>query len=309
MSNPQQNARARRLIPPLGALRALEALDRLGSATAVARELDLSQSAVSRQIRTLEDGLEVSLVQREGRNLVLTDAARDYARTVRGALDRIAQASLALRLPARAGSLDLAMLPSFGMRWLVPRLADFARRHPDITINLATRIRPCDFATDPFDAALEFGGPPRPGTQRLKLRPERTLPVCAPDLVPDGPLPPEDLHHLPLLQMETRPDAWRDWFAAHGVTVASSGTGTTFDQFTAMREGAQAGLGVALLPDHLTETELATGTLVRATTAEPVSLGAYWLVWPTDRADGPAINRFRDWISTQAEAEDDPLPR
>ncbi len=300
---------SRRTIPPLGALRALEALDRLGSATAVARELDLSQSAVSRQIRTLEDTLGVPLVRRERRSLELLPAAKDYAASVRGALDRIAQASLALRLPGRAGSLDLAMLPSFGMRWLVPRLPDFARRHPDVTVNLATRIRPCDFATEAFDAAIEFGGAePRSGTRRLRLRPERTVPVCAPELVPDGPLPPDRLVSLPLLQMETRPEAWPEWFRLHGVEAAPRG-GTTFDQFTAMREGAQAGLGAALLPDYLVETELATGSLVRAVDAQPVSLGAYHLVWPATRPESPALRHFRDWLATQAEDEDDPLPR
>ncbi|SFE26640.1 LysR substrate-binding domain-containing protein [Roseivivax sediminis] len=300
---------SRRTIPPLGALRALEALDRLGSATAVAEELDLSQSAVSRQIRTLEDTLGVPLVRREKRRLELLPAARDYAQTVRGALDRIAQASLALRLPERAGSLDLAMLPTFGMHWLVPRLPDFARRHPDVTVNLATRIRPCDFAADPFDAAIEFGGAePRPGTRRLRLRPERMLPVCAPDLLPGGPASPAALTDLPLLHMETRPASWRDWFAAQGVSAPGQ-AGTTFDQFVAMREGAQAGLGVALLPDYLVETELATGRLVRAANAAPVTLGAYHLVWPAERAESRALRQFRDWIATEAEAEDDPLPR
>ena len=108
--------------------------------------------------------------------------------------------------------------------------------------------------------------------------------------------------------METRPHAWRDWFAAHGVSRAARG-GTTFDQFTAMREGAQAGLGVALLPDYLVETELATGTLVRAADAEPVTLGAYYLVWPADRPMSPALGHFRDWLASQAQDEDDPLPR
>ncbi|ETX29552.1 LysR family transcriptional regulator [Roseivivax isoporae LMG 25204] len=301
-------ALSRRLIPPLGALRALEALDRLGSATAVAQELDLSQSAVSRQIRTLEDSLGVPLVVREKRSLRLTPEARDYAQVVRAALDRIAGASMALRLPDRAGTLDLAMLPSFGMRWLVPRLPDFTRRHPEVTVNLATRIRPCDFASEAFDAAIEFGGPARPGTERLRLKPESVLPVCAPPLLPGGPRRPEDLSAMPLLHIETRPHAWRDWFAAQGHRVATP-PGTTFDQFTAIREGAKAGLGVALLPDYLIETELATGALVPATEVAPVTLGAYHLVWPVDRPRRPALERFRDWLATMAEAEDDPLPR
>ncbi|MHA6345142.1 LysR substrate-binding domain-containing protein [Roseivivax sp. CAU 1761] len=308
MRKTQVKSLPRRLVPPLGALRALETLDRLGSATAVARELDLSQSAVSRQIRTLEEQLGVRLVSREKRSLELTPEARDYAAAVRGALDRIAAASLALRLPERGGTLDLAILPSFGMRWLVPRLGDFTRRYSDVTVNLVTRIRPCDFASEAFDAALEFGPAPRAGTAALRLRPEHVLPVCAPELLPDGPVAPAALARMPLLHIATRPSAWSDWFEAQNAPV-SAPRGTTFDQFAAIREGARAALGVALVPDYLVETELATGTLVRATRTAALEMGAYWLVWPEDRPMRPPLRVFRDWLATQAEAEPDPLPR
>ncbi|MGY9049663.1 MAG: LysR family transcriptional regulator [Rhodobacterales bacterium] len=297
---------ARRLLPPLAALRALEALDRLGSATAAAQELALSQSAVSRQLQTLEDHLGTPLLVREKRSLRLTPAAQDYAGTIRAALNSIANASMALRVNPVGGTLSLAILPSFGMRWLVPRLPDFARRHPDVTINITTRLKPFDFASEPFDAAIHFGGN-LPGTNSLVLMREQVLPVCAPSLLPEGVARTERLAKLPLLHIQTRPEAWRDWFRLQGVDPGAL-PGTTFDQFTTIIQGALHGLGVALLPDYLVDAELLSGQLVRATQTVPVSLGAYHLVWPTDRPATPALIKFRDWLSLQTEEEEN-LPR
>ncbi len=297
---------SRRLLPPLAALRALEALDRLGTATAAAQELALSQSAVSRQLQTLEDHLGLPLLIREKRSLQLTAEAKVYAATIRTALGSIANASMALRVNPVGGSLSLAILPSFGMRWLVPRLPDFARRHPEVTINLTTRLKPFSFAAEPFDAAIHFGAD-WTGTDSLLLMREQVLPVCAAALLPDGPARIAQLARLPLLHIQTRPDAWRDWFCLHGPDPGAL-PGTTFDQFTTIIQGALHGLGVALLPDYLIETELLSGTLKRATDTAPVNLGAYHLVWPQDRAPGPALTKFRDWLSLQTEEEDN-LPR
>ena len=296
---------ARRLLPPLAALRALEALDRLGSATAAAQELALSQSAVSRQLNTLEEHLGTSLLIREKRSLRLTPAARDYAETVRAALGSIASASMALRTDPAGGSLSLAILPSFGMRWLVPRLPDFTRRHPEITINLTTRLKPFDFATEPFDAAIHFGGD-LPGTHSLLLMREQVLPVCATTFL-TTPVDATRLARLPLLHIQTRPEAWRDWFAVQGVNPGAL-PGATFDQFTTIIQGALHGLGVALLPEYLVDRELASGQLMRATDTAPVTLGAYHLVWPRDRPTPASLRKFRDWLSLQAEEEEN-LPR
>ncbi|MDU8912091.1 LysR substrate-binding domain-containing protein [Aestuariicoccus sp. MJ-SS9] len=301
-----ENELARRLLPPLPALRALEALERLGSATAVARELDLTQSAVSRQLVTLEAQLGVTLIHRERKRLVLTDEARAYAATVREALNRLSEAALTLRGDRGGGALSLAILPSFGMRWLVPRLPDFTRRHPEVTVNMTTRLRPFRFADESFDAAIHFGAPDWPGTDHLLLKTERVLPLASPSLVP-APLPPEKLRAQPLLHIQTRPEAWPNWFAAQGVASGSL-SGAQFDQFTTILQAALHGLGVALMPDYLAETERAAGRLVPASTAPPVTLGGYHLVWPTGRPMPSALRHFRDWLATQAE-DDDPLPR
>lgn len=299
---------ARRFLPSTTALRALEALDRLGSATAAAEELNLSQSAVSRQLQTLESQLGVEMIIREGRRIWLTPEARDYAAEVRGALQKISQASMKLAVNPAGGSLDLAILPTFGMRWLVPRLADFARRHPEVTINLSTRLKPFNFATEAFDAAIHFGQADWPGTQAMRLKSESVVAVCAPELRRDySPGEAKDLLRLPLLHIETRPEAWPAWFAAHGIEGVQV-TGTIYDQFSTITQAALHGLGVALLPDYLAEQDLATGRLVRAWGGATQTPGAYHLVWPVEKSRDPALAKFRDWLATQTEDED-PLPR
>lgn len=294
-------------LPPLPALRALEALDRLGSATAVAEEMNLTQSAVSRQLKTLEEQLGVALFLRGNRALRLTPQARTFAATVREVLDRLTEAAMALRLDPSGGALNLAILPSFGMRWLVPRLPDFTLRHPEVTLNMTTRLRPFSFAAEPFDAALHFGTTDWPDTHRLRLMTETVQPLAAPSLVPEVPLPLDALRRLPLLHIQTRPDAWARWFIAQGLTPGPL-PGATFDQFTAILQAALHGLGVALLPDYLSVAERAAGTLRAVSDAPPVSLGAYYLVWPADRTPSPALMAFRDWLAQQADDED-MLPR
>lgn len=299
----------RRFLPSTGALRALEALDRLGSATAVAAELNQTQSAVSRQLRTLEEHLGQSLFIRKGRNLILTPGARSYAGEVRQALNQIAQASLKLSVNPAGGTVNLAILPTFGMRWLVPRLADFARQHPEVTINLSTRLKPFSFAAEPFDAAIHFGSGAWPGCDGMRLKPESVIPVCAPSLLEHRKIgAPGDLLHLPLLHIATRPDAWAAWFAAHNIEI-NQVTGTVHDQFSTITQAALHGLGVALLPDYLAEQDMAAGRLVSAWGGPVESPGAYHLVWPAEKSGDPALSKFRAWLSGQAEAEEDPLPR
>lgn len=298
----------RRFLPSIASLRALEALERLGSATAVAEELNLTQSAVSRQLQTLEKQLGVTMIIRTKRRMSLTPAAVAYVSDVRAALQKIAQAALKLQVTPAGGTVNLAILPTFGMRWLVPRLAEFARLYPDITINMSTRLEPFNFATEPFDAAIHFGNADWPGTDKMRLRAERVLAVCAPTLLEGMTLSgPEDVCKLPLLHIRTRPEAWAEWLSAHGIT-GDALTGTMYDQFSTITQAALHGLGVALLPDYLAEQDLATGRLIRAWGAPIEMQGAYYLVWPMSRTHDPAMTRFRDWLATQSEDED-PLPR
>ncbi|WP_425046428.1 LysR family transcriptional regulator [Primorskyibacter sp. S87] len=299
----------RRFLPSIPALRALEAVDRLGSASAAAEELSLTQGAVSRQLQALEAQMGVEMISRDRKKLSLTPAAQAYVAEIRQALGQIANASLRLQVAPLGGTLNLAILPAFGMRWLMPRLPEFSRLHPDVTLNMSTRLRPFNFGSEHFDAALHFGDPDWPGTDRMLLRNEQVLPVCAPGLLPDGlPVSPRELLDLPLLHIETRPSAWQDWFRLNDIELPRPLTGTMYDQFATITHAAQHGLGIALMPDYLVEQDLATGRLVPACGPAVETGGSYYLVWPINKARDPALHTFRDWLATQAQPED-PLPR
>lgn len=292
----------RRFLPSIPSLLALEAVDRLGSASAAAEELSLTQSAISRQLKTMEEQLGVELIQRTQMRLNLTPAAKEYVQIARTALHQLAQASLKLKANPTGGSLNLSILPAFGMHWLAPRLQDFARRHPEVTVNLNTRLRPFDFQTEHFDAAIHFGQQDWSGVNYLRIMREDILPVCAPDLLPDRQDSIDWLVSAPLLHLETRPDAWEQWFSKQG-HPAKGLTGMVFDQFSTIIQATIHRLGVALLPSYLVAEDLKCGRLALAWEGPPVSLGGYYLVWPQHRPASTPLDSFRIWLKTQIQAE------
>ncbi len=287
---------ARRFLPSLSLLTAFEAAARTGSITAAARELDLTQSAVSRQIKALENQLGVELFLRERQTIRLTVAGDSYAREIREALRRISSASLNLRANPHGGTLNLAILPTFGARWLAPRLGQFLAANPGITINLVTRLSPFDFRLDSIDAAIHFGDAVWPGAELILLMQEETVPACSPEFKrAHGVEAPSDLLHVPLLHLTTRPDAWERWFTETGV-VFESVHGMLFDQFATASQAAIGGLGVALLPTFLIQEELKRGELVPAVNRPMPSAQRYYLAFPRERAAYPPLVAFREWI-------------
>jgi LysR family transcriptional regulator, glycine cleavage system transcriptional activator len=289
----------RRYLPSIAALMALEAVARLGTASAAAEELALTQGAVSRALKALEDQLGVPLLIRERQRLRLTPAAADYVGAVRQALQQLAAASLTLRANPLGGSLNLAILPAFGMHWLAPRLAGFQAQHPEVTVNLSTRLRPFDFAGSGFDAAIHYGRQDWPGVAYLKLMDEAVLAVASPALVPHPLTAADQVLNLPLLQMESRTGDWGRWLAHHGV-AALRPAGMLFDQFATMAQGAVHGLGLALLPTFLIGRELAEGRLVPVFGDAVPASGSYYLVWPADQPPRAPLVSFRDWLATEA---------
>lgn len=287
----------RRFLPPTAYLRAFEAAARTGSVTLAARELSLTQSAVSRQIIALEQQLGVELFHRERQTIRLTLAGDAYAREIREALRRIAAASLTLRANPAGGSLSLACLPTWGARWLAPRLPGFLNTTPGVTVNVLTRLVPFDFARDPFDAAIHFGAPDWPGARMLRLHREWVMPMCSPAMKAEFRFhSAADLRRAPLLHLDSRPDAWERYLAQMGAPFEDV-QGALFDQFATLSAAAGAGLGVALLPMILTEEERAAGRLVPAIDQPVQSEAAYYLVWPAEREAHPPLVAFRTWIA------------
>ncbi len=290
---------SRRLLPAMSGLLALEAVDRLGTASAAAEELSLTQGAVSRALQALEAQLGAELLIRERKRLRITPAGRDYAAQARSSLEGLAQAALKLRSNPEGGSLSLAMLPAFGVHWLAPRLAGFSRSHPGVTVNLSTRLRPFDLRDSGFDAAIHFGRPDWPGAEHLFLMEEVVLPVCAPGLLRQPLESADDLLTYPHLQLESRPGAWRRYLAANAVSGRPPG-GMMFDQFAAMTQAALHGLGLALLPLFLIREHLTDGSLIAAWNVEGRGLGCYYLVWPKDLPDRAPLTAFRTWLAGEA---------
>ena len=288
--------RPRRFLPSISLLSAFEAVLRTGSTASAARELDLTQSTVSRLVQNLEAQLGHTLFERQRQRLSPTEAARAYGRDVTRALDLIQRSSMEFVTNPGGGALSLAILPAFGTRWLAPRLGQFLAKHPGVTINLATRLKRFNFAAETFDAAIHFGTDDWRDAGHLRLFEERMTACVAPSLLAAHPVKTAaDMSGLPLLQLETRPTAWKSWFAAQGAD-AQQVTGMLFDQFGTMTQAAIAGLGVALLPDFLADIEIEEGRLLPLLKPSISGVGAYWLVWPKTRAAYPPLEAFRTWL-------------
>lgn len=294
-------------LPSMASLRALEALDRLETASAVAKELAQTQSAVSRQLQLLEQQLGQVIITRRNNRLELTPKAKEFATAIRTALGIIQTATKDLQFEDQANTLTLGILPAFGMRWLMPKLADFSKQHPDITINMLTRLLPFSFDAEPIDAALHFGNPSWENTSSLRLKSEYVVPICRPDYFPHPPTL-ADLAKSDLLQIMSRPTSWADWFKNQGFQDDINRPATSYDQFSTIHQAVLAGLGVALMPRYLVEEDLARGVLICPYDGNGQVPQSYYLVWPKRDRIKPAVRKFRDWLAGQAEDED-PYPR
>lgn len=286
-------------MPNLSLLLAFDGVMRRGSVTAAARDLALTQSTVTRLIQTIEQQLGQPLFIRDRRRLIPTEAAIRYYQDISSALDLIQRAGLSLIANPEGGSINLAVLPTFGTRWLAPRLPAFMSKHPGILVNLTTRFQAVNFNTDPFDAAIVFAASTAPDHDGLLLLDE-TLTACAsPAFLSERPINDvADLNAELLLHLQTRPDAWADWFHGQGAEAQPSG-GMVMDQFSMMIQAAISGLGVALLPDYLAQQEIAAGHLLPVLRPAVSGRGAYRLIWPRARAESRALTHFRSWLATQ----------
>ncbi len=292
---------SRRLVPSLAALVAFEASARLGSFTRAAEELNLTQGAISRQIKLLEDQLGITLFERVRQRIIITEAGAYYAGEIRQTLDRFAAATAqAISFRTAGGILRLGLLPTFGTKWLIPRLPDFFDRHRGVTINFSSHIRQVDFQRDFLDAAVHFGDPEWPGVVLHRLFGEELVPVASPKLIKREKIKkPEDLSQSTLLVQATRPEAWTKWFNHAGLQAVEPPSMLVFEQFAMVSQAAIAELGVALVPKMLVKEEVASGELVELFDLSIIDSKAYFLAYPRERANYPPLVAFRDWLLGQ----------
>ncbi len=291
----------RRKIPSTAALVSFEAAARHESFTKAAEELSLTQSAICRQIGSLEEFLNVELFRRSRRGVKLTEVGLSYSRRVATQLDAVERDTLSIMGHQGANVIELAVVPTFGTQWLIPRLKDFQHQHPDVTINLTNRTRPFLFADTEFDAAIYFGDADWSGTESHRLMSENPMPVCSPALLGSrGVLSPGELSDMPLLQQTTRPYAWRQWFSSMDINVARDMTGPRYELFSMLAQAAMHDMGVALIPPFLIQHELAEKRLVVANPHALSSMKAYYLMIPERKVESASLKAFRDWLIQQA---------
>lgn len=297
------NTSQRRLVPSSSMLLAFDAAARMGSFTEAAAELDLTQGAISRQINALEKQLDVALFERIKKTVHLTQAGKIYAKEIHSALQIIRNASLNAMSNPMSGTLNLAILPTLGTRWLMPRLPDFLQQHPDITVNFVTKLKPFDFRQENLHAALHFGLPNWPDTTQTYLMGEAVIPVCSPTFLQQNPIDNiQDLAKLPLLHLSTRPKAWDDWFK-HSKIDEPKRLGMLFEEISIIAKAAASGLGVALLPKFLIQSELDRGELVLILDLPVKSGSGYYLVTPLNRAEYAPVVALTQWLLTQVKTD------
>lgn len=288
---------AKRRLPPLKALPAFEMAAQHLSFSAAARELNLTHGAISRQMKSLEAHLGVQLFRRLDRRIELTDSGAALLPAVRSALDMIEASAGRLSVAARRGPLVVSCLPTFMMRWLIPRLYDFNARHPSVDVRLSASSAAVDFAREDVDVAIRIGAPPWPeGIEAHAFMEEEIGPVCSPALGRRRKLAEiADLRHHTLLHTETRPDAWSDWLTRSGASGIDAAKGTRFEHFYFLLEAAVSGLGVAVAPHPLVAEDLKLGRLV-APFGFVRSGRRYCLLHPTEIGSTPKVRTFRSWI-------------
>ncbi|GHG98772.1 LysR family transcriptional regulator [Pseudodonghicola xiamenensis] len=275
---------------PLNALRTFEVAARQGSFTRAAIELRVTQAAVSHQIARLEDILGVILFHRTSAGLVMTDAGQSLFPVMERGLDDIARMLDRVAGGQPAEVLNIGVVTTFAAGWLIPRLEEFAKTHPGITLRLSTNNNRVEIAREGLDAAIRFGTGKWPGTEAHHIMDAPMSPLCAPavDL-----RCPADLRRLRLFR-SYRADEWPAWFAQTGETCPPL-TGPVLDSSVAMADLAAEGFGVALLPVPMFERHLLSGRLKRPLSAT-VTLGGYWLTIPRDRRMTSALTMLLEWM-------------
>lgn len=289
-------------MPSTSMLTAFDAAARNGSFVKAASELSLTQGAVSRQVAALECQLNVVFFERIGRSVQLTDAGHAYADEIRLGLDIIRNAAVKALTDPMSGTLNIAILPTFGTRWLIPRLPKFFETNPDITVSFITKLSPFEFNEEDVHTAIHFGDANWLGAESQFLMAEEVVPVSSPNFKFQHTITqPCDLSGVPLLNLATRVSAWTNWFEANNLEAPKI-QGLLFEQFALVAQAAVAGIGAALLPKFLIDSELRRNELTVLFDEPLKSNSAYYVVTPKQYANYKPAIAFREWLALTAQS-------
>jgi len=292
-----------RRLPPLNALRAFEAAGRLGSLSAAAEELHVTHGAISKAVAQLEDWLGLELFERPGRRVRLNPVGQEYRLALGRILDQLETATRRCAEAGRSRTLVVNALPTFAMRWLLPRLPRFQRAHPGVELRLVTSDAPLAAVGAEFDVAIRRGPEAWAGYDVAPFLVEREVPVLSPALMVRFPIAePSDLARHVLLHAETRPGAWARWFKVAGIDGLPPAGNQHFDHFYMALQAAIDGLGVVLGPRPVIDEELKAGRLVAPFAGPAVESRAYCRVVPQARAADSVIRDFCGFLAEEGAA-------
>ncbi|MGU9956976.1 MAG: transcriptional regulator GcvA [Arenicellales bacterium WSBS_2016_MAG_OTU3] len=291
-------------LPPISALRTLEAAARHLSYTRAAQELNITQSAVSHQIRHAEELWGLKLFERRGRRIVITEAGQTLAPIVRDFISRMNDALQDLHVSDNHRAVRVTLLQSLAIKWLVPRLGHFNRDNPDIDVWISASNEVVDLNQDNVDLAIRLGLGNWPGLHSTLLMREYVFPVCSPSLIErlGEPETPRDLLRYPLLRRYLGDicPRWKDWFADAGIQIRAVPKGTRFPDTGMAIQAAIDGQGVGLARSAHVADDLAAGRLVKLFDVYSPSSVAYYIVTNKARVNQPDIVAFREWLLAEA---------
>lgn len=310
-------------LPPLLALRAFEAAARHLSFTNAANELHLTQGAISRQIRTLEEHLGRKVFDRFTRRIELTEAGAEYFRSVQQALSDIEKATQRTMQTSGRSAMTLSIMPTLGAQWLMPKLSNFSETYPDIDVRMISSIEPVNFQSGEVDAAIRVGrlpGMPFKANQpRIEMEmvtnwkgvvaqhlfPDVLVPVLSRKLLEQGrPLETvKDLLNYRLIHTASRKHAWPDWLAAHGVRMPANAEAINFGHFFMGLRAAQNCKGVAIVPSVVLQHFAGSADLVCPFEGDVESAGNYYLLTRAEDDKKPSTHVFLNWLMAEAANE------
>ena len=291
--------------PHLTWLRAFEAAARHLSFTNAATELNLTQAAISKQVKLLEHSLREALFERKARSLLLTKAGAAYLPKVQDAFDRLGAGTEEVFGNRRSEMLTVRVPVGFGLNWLASRLPRFFAAHPAMPVRFVSSVWNEEYDAGRFDLDIVFGTGKWPGFRSDQLSWEHMEPLCTPAMA-RGLDHPDDLAGLRLLHVMGYKEGWATWLNAAGATRVAAGSGAQFDTTVMALEVAAAGVGVALGRSSMSARETASGRLVRPFALAVAVQEAFHLISPDTGIDHPDAPAFRDWVIAEAQASRDP---
>lgn len=287
-----------RRMPPLNALKAFEAAARLLSFTNAAQELNVTQAAISHQIRTLEEYVGSTLFERSHQRLALTQAGKKLLPYLTQAFDLVADGYHNLDSDKQQLKLNIKAPSSFSVQWLMPKLAIYQEQHPDVAISLSAQDNDFEFFPQAFDVEIRYLFEPQNNSNKILLFKEHIFPVCSPSLLTSQETltSAEDFAKHNLLHINFYPEDWQMWFEHIGLKGVDCDSGHRFDQSVLTLEAAVQGLGIAMGRTPIVDQKLASGTLIAPCSERLQSAGGYWLEVKADMQLRPHVEQFRDWL-------------